>query len=210
MKILFEDRDIVVCIKERGLLSQEGKEGEKTVPFLLREQCKSEIYPVHRLDREVGGVMVYAKNKRSAAFLSSQVSDRTMKKEYLAVIEGMPEEKEGQLEDLLYFDKSKNKSFTVKKERRGVKKALLSYKVIGEREGFSLVRAALHTGRTHQIRVQFASRKMPLVGDRRYGSKTDSKIIALWSCHISFVHPSDKKTMTFEEFPEEEMFCFRA
>lgn len=208
MKILFEDKDIVVCIKERGLLSQEGKEGEKTLPLLLRQQCKSEIYPVNRLDKEVGGVMVYAKNKKSAASLSSQVSDRTMQKQYLAVIEGVPEEKEGQMEDLLYFDKSKNKSFTVKKERRGVKKALLSYKVVSERDGFSLVRVTLHTGRTHQIRVQFASRKMSLAGDRRYGSKTESRTIALWSCYISFVHPSDKKIMTFEELPDEEIFSF--
>lgn len=206
MKILFEDKDVVVCIKERGVLSQEGKEGERTMPLLLSEQLESEIYPVHRLDKEVGGVMVYAKNKKSAANLSSQVSDRTMEKQYLAVIEGLPEEKEGKLEDLLFFDKSKNKSFTVKKERRGVKKALLSYKVISEKEGLSLVRVTLHTGRTHQIRVQFASRKMPLVGDRRYGSKKESRIIALWSCYISFIHPVTKERMTFEEIPEEEIF----
>ena len=206
MKILFEDKDIVVCIKERGILSQEGKEGERTMPLLLSEQTGSEIYPVHRLDKEVGGVMVYAKNKKSAASLSAQVSDRTMVKEYLAVIEGTPEEKEGMLEDLLFFDKGKNKSFTVKKERRGVKKALLSYKVISEKDGLSLVRVTLHTGRTHQIRVQFASRKMPLVGDRRYGSKKESRIIALWSSYISFIHPVTKKEMSFEEFSEEEIF----
>ncbi len=207
MKILFEDKDIVVCIKERGILSQEGKEGERTMPLLLREELKSEIYPVHRLDKEVGGVMVYAKNKKSAASLSAQVSDRTMEKEYLAVIEGTPEEKEGELSDLLFFDKAKNKSFTVKKERRGVKKALLSYKVISEKDGLSLVRATLHTGRTHQIRVQFASRKMPLVGDRRYGSRKESGIIALWSCYISFMHPVTKEKMIFEEFSQEEIFC---
>ena len=207
MKILFEDKDIVVCIKERGILSQEGKAGERTMPLLLREELKSEIYPVHRLDKDVGGVMVYAKNKKSAASLSAQVSDRTMEKEYLAVIEGTPGEKEGELSDLLFFDKAKNKSFTVKKERRGVKKALLSYKVISEKDGLSLVRVTLHTGRTHQIRVQFASRKMPLVGDRRYGSRKESGIIALWSCYISFMHPVTKEKMIFEEFSQEEIFC---
>lgn len=206
MKILFEDKDVVVCIKERGILSQEGKDGERTMPLLLREELKSEIYPVHRLDKEVGGVMVFAKNKKSAAFLSSQVTDRIMEKEYLAVTEGVPEEKEGTLEDLLFFDKSKNKSFTVKKERRGVKKALLSYKVIGEKDGLAVIRVSLHTGRTHQIRVQFASRKMPLAGDRRYGSKRESRIIALWSCYISFVHPSSKERMSFEKFSDEEIF----
>lgn len=208
MKILFEDKDIVVCIKERGLLSQQGREGEKTVPLLLSEQCKSEIYPVHRLDKEVGGVMVYAKNKKSAAFLSAQVSDRTMEKQYLTVVEGEPTKEEGQLEDLLFFDKSKNKSFTVKKERRGVKKALLSYKVTGKKEGLSLVRVTLHTGRTHQIRVQFASRKMPVVGDRRYGSKKESRIIALWSCGLSFIHPVSKERMDFEEMPADDIFQF--
>ena len=207
MKILFEDKDIVVCIKERGILSQEGKAGERTMPLLLREELKSEIYPVHRLDKDGGGVMVYAKNKKSAASLSAQVSDRTMEKEYLAVIEGTPGEKEGELSDLLFFDKAKNKSFTVKKERRGVKKALLSYKVISEKDGLSLVRVTLHTGRTHQIRVQFASRKMPLVGDRRYGSRKESGIIALWSCYISFMHPVTKEKMIFEEFSQEEIFC---
>ncbi len=208
MEILFEDKDIIVCIKERGIISQDGKEGEKTLPFLLSLHTGGEIYPVHRLDKEVGGVMVFAKNKKSAAILSSQVSDRTMEKEYLTVVEGSPEEKNGLLEDLLFFDRSKNKSFTVKKERRGVKKALLSYSVKGEKDGLSLVRVKLHTGRTHQIRVQFASRKMPIVGDRRYGSKKGSDIIALWSCYISFIHPSTKEKMAFEKMPEEEIFCF--
>lgn len=208
MKILYEDKDIVVCIKERGILSQAGKQGERTMLILLEEETGGEVYPVHRLDREVGGVMVYARNKKSAAHLSQQVSDRTMEKEYLAVVGGVPEEKTGILEDLLYFDKSKNKSFTVKKERRGVKKASLGYTVLGEKDGLSLVHVLLHTGRTHQIRVQFASRKMPLVGDRRYGSKRESRNIALWSYRISFVHPVTKERMTFEEMPTEEIFSF--
>lgn len=206
MEILFEDKDLIVCIKERGVLSQEGKDGEKTMPSLLSAETGSEIYPVHRLDKEVGGVMVYAKNQRTAAALSSQVIDRTMVKEYITLAEGCPEEKEGTMEDLLFFDRSKNKSFTVKKERRGVKKASLSYKVLEEKDGLSLLRVRLHTGRTHQIRVQLASRKMPIVGDRRYGSKRESKIIALWSCFISFVHPVTGKRMSFERFSEEDVF----
>ncbi len=199
MEILFEDKDLIVCVKERGVLSQEGKEGEKTMPSLLSAQTGSEIYPIHRLDKEVGGVMVFAKNHKSAAVLSSQVTDRTMEKEYITLIEGVPEDREGTLEDLLFFDRSKNKSFTVKKERHGVKKASLSYRVLNEKEGLSLVRVRLHTGRTHQIRVQFASRKMPIAGDRRYGSKSESKIIALWSCYISFLHPATGEKMTFEK-----------
>ena len=206
MEILFEDKDLIVCLKERGILSQQGREGERTMLTLLSEHTGGELYPVHRLDREVGGVMVFAKNKKSAAALSAQVSDRTMEKEYIAVIDGTPEEKEGTMEDLLFFDKGKNKSFTVKKERRGVKKASLSYKVLAEGDGISLVRVRLHTGRTHQIRVQFASRKMPLVGDRRYGSKREGKIIALWSCFISFLHPVTGERMEFERLSEENVF----
>lgn len=208
MEILYEDKDLIVCIKERGVLSQEGKEGERTMISLLSAYTGGEIYPVHRLDKEVGGVMVFARNQRTAAFLSSQVTDRTMEKEYITVVEGSPDEKDGTMEDLLFFDRSKNKSFTVKKERRGVKKALLSYKVLAEKDGLSVVRVKLHTGRTHQIRVQFASRKMPIVGDRRYGSKSDSKTIALWSCYISFIHPVTKEKMTFEKMSEESTFDF--
>ncbi len=206
MEILYEDKDLIVCIKERGVLSQEGKDGEKTMLSLLSAETGSVIYPVHRLDKEVGGVMVFAKNQRAAASLSAQVTDRTMEKEYITLVEGIPEEKEGNMEDLLFFDRSKNKSFTVKKERRGVKKASLSYRVLNEKEGLSLVRVKLHTGRTHQIRVQFASRKMPIVGDRRYGSKRESKIIALWSCYISFIHPVTKERMKFEKMSEEDVF----
>ncbi len=208
MEILFEDKSVIVCLKERGLLSQEGKEGELTMLSLLSAHTGGEIYPVHRLDKEVGGVMVFAKTKKAAADLSSQVTDRTMEKEYITVAEGTTEEKEGIMEDLLFFDRSKNKSFTVKKERRGVKKASLSYKVLSEKDGLSLVRVRLHTGRTHQIRVQLASRKMPIVGDRRYGSKRESKIIALWSCYISFVHPVTGERMEFEKMSQEEIFIF--
>ncbi len=208
MEILFEDKELIVCIKERGLLSQKGKEGEVTMLTLLSEHTGKEVYPVHRLDREVGGVMVFAKTPKAASALSSQVTDRTMEKEYITVAQGCPDEKEGTMEDFLFFDKSKNKAFTVKKERRGVKKALLSYKVLNEKDGHSLIRVKLHTGRTHQIRVQLASRKMPIVGDRRYGSKAESKIIALWSCFISFVHPVTGERMSFEKMSEEEIFNF--
>ena len=205
MEVLFEDKNLIVAIKERGLLSEEH-ESKPNMVTLLKEITKGEIFPVHRLDKDVGGVMVYAKTKKAAADLSKQVGDRTMDKIYYARLHGMPEEKEGDLEDLLYFDKGKNKSFVVKKERKGVKKALLSYKVLSENNDSALVEVKLHTGRTHQIRVQFASRKMPLYGDRRYGAKDDSKIIALWSEEISFIHPVTKEKMTFSRLPEESIF----
>lgn len=198
MKILYEDKDIVVCIKQRGVLSQYDEKKPDMIS-LLKAECGSEIYPVHRLDKEVGGVMVYAKNQNSAAALSAQVADRSFDKIYLARVYGKPENEEGTIEDWLYFDKSKNKSFTVKKERRGVKKALLEYELLESDGSTSLVRVKLHTGRTHQIRVQFASRKMPLLGDRRYGARDEKKMIALWSHCISFVHPSSKERLSFTE-----------
>lgn len=204
MEILFEDKDVIVAIKERGLLSEENS--KPNMVTLLKEYTKGEIFPVHRLDKDVGGVMVYAKTKKAASELSKQAGDRTMEKTYLAVLHGAPEGKSGILEDLLFFDKGKNKSFTVKKERKGVKKALLSYNVLNEKAELSLVEVKLMTGRTHQIRVQFASRKMPLVGDRRYGAKDDSKIIALWSKEISFIHPAKGERMSFQNLPQEEIF----
>ena len=205
MEVLFEDKNLIVAIKERGLLSEEH-ESRPNMVRSLKEVTGGEIYPVHRLDKDVGGVMVYAKTKSAAASLSAQAGDRTMKKTYLAFIHGSPEEKRGMLENLLFFDKSKNKSFVVKKERRGVKKALLQYEVVSEKDGNSLVEVELLTGRTHQIRVQFASRKMPLFGDRRYGAKDDSNIIALWSKEISFLHPVTKERMSFQKLSGEEIF----
>lgn len=206
MEILFEDKDVIVAIKERGLLSEENS--KPNMVTLLKEHTKGEIFPVHRLDKDVGGVMVYAKTKKAASELSKQAGDRTMEKTYLAVLHGAPEGKSGNLEDLLFFDKGKNKSFTVKKERKGVKKALLSYNVLNEKAELSLVEVKLMTGRTHQIRVQFASRKMPLVGDRRYGAKDDSKIIALWSKEVSFINPDSGERVSFKKLPDETVFSF--
>ena len=205
MEVLFEDKNLIVAIKERGLLSEEH-ESKPNMVRSLKEVTGGEIYPVHRLDKDVGGVMVYAKTKSAAASLSAQAGDRTMRKTYLAILHGKPQEESGTLEDLLFFDKGKNKSFVVKKERRGVKKAILNYRVISQKDGNALIEVELLTGRTHQIRVQFASRKMPLFGDRRYGAKDESRIIALWSKEISFLHPITKERMTFCKLSEEEIF----
>lgn len=201
MNILYEDKHIIVCQKQRGLLSQDGG-GKPSFTDKIKEHTKTEIYPVHRLDKDVGGVMVYAKTQHSAAELSKQVADRTMEKNYLAVVHGKPEG--GDMEDLLFFDRGKNKSFVVERERKGVKKALLSYETVETREDKSLVRVALHTGRTHQIRAQFASRKMSLYGDRRYGGRDEEKTIALWSYRIAFNHPVTKERMSFELLPQED------
>ena len=194
--IIYEDKDLVVCLKPKGVLSQIGKEGQKNMIDMISSECGCEIYPVHRLDKEVSGIMVYAKTKASAANLSNQVSSREMEKHYIATTEKSILDCEGVMEDLLYFDKAKNKSFVVKKERKGVKKAILEYKEISSDENTTSFRVRLLTGRTHQIRVQFASRKHPLIGDRKYGSKLNCDI-GLVSCFISFSHPKTKEVMEF-------------
>lgn len=198
MEIIFEDKDIVVAIKPPEILSQGDEKGRANAVDILKDMTGSEIFPVHRLDKGVGGVMVFAKNSKSAAELSRQVSDRTMEKTYLALLHGEITEEKGRLEDLLFFDRGKNKSFVVKRERRGVKKALLDYECIEKGDGRSLVKVKLITGRTHQIRVQFSSRGYPLFGDRRYGAKDEEKNIALLSKGISFLHPKTGERMSFE------------
>jgi len=182
IEIIYEDKDIVSCVKPVGLSSEEG------LPNALKQQLKSEIFTLHRLDTPVGGVMVYAKNKQAAARISKKIAERSdFDKTYLVVCEGCFDEAEGTMEDLLFKDSSKNKSFVVKKERKGVKKALLDYRVLGRAEFngklCSLVSVTLKTGRSHQIRVQFASRKHPLLGDRKYGSRIECPI-ALFSHKI--------------------------
>lgn len=217
MEILYEDKNILFCVKPAGVLSQSDGKGRGNMPTLLAEICGCEIYPVHRLDMEVGGVMVFAKNSQAAAKMSAiTASHEDFRKEYLAVVEGTPE-KTGLLEDLLYHDKNKNKTYVVKRERRGVKKASLSYEVLqtlsadNGRE-LSLVKVRLYTGRTHQIRVQFASRGYPIVGDRRYGASVGNNKIHLFSHKIEFLSPFDNKLLSFAAIPESvgawSAFCY--
>ena len=196
LNILFEDNDIIVCEKPSGLLS----EGAGSLTEILGDRAE-QIFCVHRLDRETSGVMVYAKTSAAAAALSEQIRDSVFEKEYIALIEGSPEQDTGVLEDMLFYDRTKNKSFVVKggKTRKGVKRASLEYSVISKNADASLVRIKLHTGRTHQIRVQFASRGMPIVADRRYGAKpSEQKSFSLRACSISFYHPRTNEKMKFE------------
>lgn len=192
MEIIYESRELVVCVKPVGLESQ------AQAPEELHKQLGGEFYPVHRLDQNVGGVMVYARTKGAAAELSRAIQDGVMVKEYVAMVHGTPEE-EGDWEDLLFKDSAKNKVFVVKRIRGGVKKARLAYKRLTAGET-SLVRIRLYTGRSHQIRVQFASRKFPLVGDHKYGSKDGATAPMLFSCCITF--PWKGKEMRFEKLPE--------
>ncbi|MBR4864094.1 MAG: RluA family pseudouridine synthase [Oscillospiraceae bacterium] len=192
MEILYSDKDIAVCVKPVGM------DSEQQLPEALKEALGGEIFTLHRLDKNVGGVMVYARNKKAAADLSRCIQDGQMVKEYVATVHGMPPES-GDWEDLLFKDSRKNKVFVVKRERTGVKKARLTFTRLSAGES-STVRIRLYTGRSHQIRVQFASRGFPLVGDHKYGSRDQATAPMLFSCCITF--PYKGKTMEFAKLPE--------
>ncbi len=206
IEILFEDNDIVVCIKPCGILSQSDSKNSESMITLLEKLCGSSIFPLHRLDREVGGVMVYAKNKYSAAKISKAIACNSFNKKYIALVHGIPENLSGEMHDLLFKDSNKNKSFVVKRERKGVKQASLAYttlkKLIINDEKYSIQSVKLFTGRTHQIRVQFSSRKMALAGDKKYGAKDSFKNIGLWSYKIAFDHPKTKQLIEFSASPQ--------
>jgi len=192
MTILYSDRDLAVCIKPVGL------DSEAEVPAALKAELGGELFPIHRLDKNVGGVMVYARTKSAAAALSKAVQEGQMVKEYVALVHGTPPES-GDWEDFLFKDSRKNKVFPVRKERKGVKYARLEFRRL--REGTqSLVHIRLHTGRSHQIRVQFSSRGFPLVGDHKYGSRDTAAAPMLFSCRITF--PWKEETRIFEAQPD--------
>lgn len=198
IEILQETKTSVVCVKPVGIAAQ-GTDPQ-ALPQLLAAQLGCEVYPVHRLDQAVGGVMVYAKTAKEAARLTQSMGEGGMQKTYLAVLTGCPEETSGTLEDLLFHDRVKNKTYVVRRPRGGVKKAVLSYEILAEAEGLSLARVRLQTGRTHQIRVQFASRGCPLAGDGKYGGRGSAPL--LWSYRLSFPDPRDGRMQTFEKSPE--------
>ena len=204
MKILFIDNHIAVCFKPSGLLS-EG-DGADSLPKLLGDELRERgmhatPLTVHRLDRETAGVMVYALTKKAAAHLSAQFAEGKTEKEYIARAVGKVEPASGTLTDLIFYDRQKGKSFVVKRERKGVKKAILNYEVIeyNQEENISTVRIFLETGRTHQIRVQLSSRGYPLVGDRRYGAPpSNSDSPSLVARRLSFTHPETNEPVEFE------------
>ena len=192
MEILYSDKQIAVCVKPVGL------DSEHEVPKALQEQLGGELFPIHRLDKNVGGVMVYARTKQAAAELSKTVQEGTRVKEYVALVHGTPPEI-GDWSDLLWKDSSKNKVFVVKRERKGVKKARLEFQRLTEGDT-SLVRVRLYTGRSHQIRVQFASRGFPLLGDHKYGARDNSPAPMLFSCCLTFPHSGQLRR--FEYLPD--------
>ena len=210
LDLLYEDKHLIICIKPVGILSQpDTGEGDDMITLLsnYRKEKNEDPYIglVHRLDRNVGGVMVFSKNSSVTKKLSSAIAERNFTKEYFAMVHNCPEERIGVYRDLLFKDSSKNKSFVVKRARKGVKEASLEYSVMNLKNTnqgvISLVKIRLHTGRTHQIRVQFSSRKMPLLGDGKYGSTDNGCEIALWSYRLVFTHPMSKKHMDFCKEP---------
>lgn len=203
MEVLFVDKDIVVCIKPARVLSTDEPGG---LPDLVREALgdpKADIRTVHRLDRVVSGVMVLARNAKAASELSRQIREDTFEKEYLAIIHGCPAQAEGTLTDLLCRDKARRMTMVAGEPGKGVQEAVLDYRVLDRTGDMSRVQIHLRTGRTHQIRVQFSSRGMPLVGERKYCTLEDPCEIALWSHKIGFSHPTTGKWVEFSQEPPE-------
>lgn len=205
MEILYQDTAITVAVKPPQLLSEQTERGDGFADLLAAQNKNQYVGVVHRLDRGVGGVMVYARTPQAAAKLSLAVQNHLLKKEYLAVIHGEMSDCEGRLCDLLYHDRQKNKSFVVDRARKGVKEAILDYRVARviehpEYGKLSLVRISLLTGRTHQIRVQFSSRQHPLLGDGKYGAH-DACPIALFSRSLTLPHPTNGTSLCFEKEP---------
>ena len=203
MELIYQDRDIVVCLKPARVLSTDEPGG---VPDLVREALgdpKADVRTVHRLDRVVAGVMVMGRNAKAASELSRQIRDGEFEKEYMAVVHGTPETEQGTLRDLLGRDKARRMTYVASEPAKGVQEAVLDYRVLGTASDMSKVRIRLHTGRTHQIRVQFASRNMPLLGERKYSTREDGCEIALWSCMLRFTHPGTGERMTFFREPPE-------
>lgn len=201
MEILYQDTDILVCIKPPRVLSTDEPGG---VPELVREALgdpSADIRTVHRLDRVVSGLMVLARSAAAASELSRQIRENHFGKAYFAVLHGTPDAASGTLVDLLLRNKQERKTYVVQKMEKGVQEAVLEYWTLGSAQGLTKVRIQLHTGRTHQIRAQFSSRQLPLVGDRKYSLNDDPCEIALWSHLLRFQHPRTGEELTFTAEP---------
>lgn len=212
LKVIYEDNHIIVVEKIPNIPSQSDKTGDIDMLTLVKNYIKEKynkpgnVYLglVHRLDRPVGGIMVFAKTSKAAGRLSQQVRDKIFKKEYLTVVDGKIDKKSGTLEDYLYKDERNNISKVVNKDKKNAKLAKLDYEVLAYNEvkNLSLVKVNLHTGRHHQIRVQFSNFGHSIFGDQKYGTRGQGKQIALWAYKLSIKHPITKEDMTFKDFPE--------
>jgi 23S rRNA pseudouridine1911/1915/1917 synthase len=210
-RLIYEDNHLLVVEKPVNIPSQADESNDPDLLSILKQDLKcryqkpGEVYLglVHRLDRPVGGVMVFAKTSKAAARLSAQIRDGGFAKLYLAVVLGLPENTQGTLKNWLLKDSCLNKVKVVSESQMGAKEAILDYQVIAEREGLSLVRINLQTGRSHQIRVQFSAIGHPLYGDQKYGADCTKpgQQIALWSTQIRCLHPTKNEEMTFQSAP---------
>ena len=199
MELIYQDKDIVVCVKPSGILSTDEPGG---MPDLVREALgDNNVRTVHRLDRMVSGLMVLARRSKAASELSRQIRENEFQKEYMAVVHGHPVENSATLRDFLGRDKARKMTYVADAPAKGVQEAVLDYQVVSSNDAFSKVRIRLHTGRTHQIRVQFASRGLPLVGERKYSELDDPCEIALWSYRLAITHPSTGKPMVVTHEP---------
>ena len=213
LKVIYEDNHIIVVEKIPNVPSQEDETGDISMMSLVKDYIKEKynkpgnVYLglVHRLDRPVGGVMVFAKTSKAASRLSNQVREKVFKKEYLAVVDGKLEQEKGTLENYLYKDKKTNTSYVVNKDKKDSKYAKLDYEVIkyDKENNLSLIKINLHTGRHHQIRVQLANIGHSIYGDQRYGTRGKNKQIALWAYKLSIEHPTKKERIEFEDLPKE-------
>lgn len=207
MEFLYLDKRVVVCVKPAGVLSTDEPGG---MPELIRQalgDAQACVRTVHRLDRVVGGVMVFARSVYAARELSRQVREGQFAKEYLAVVHGAPEPPCGRMEDLLRRDTAARKTYVADGPGRDVRPAALEYETLDTRRGLALVRVKLLTGRTHQIRCQFASRGLALAGDRKYGGGVDACDVALWSHKVRFIHPESGEAMKFMQ-PAPDIYPF--
>lgn len=212
LKILFEDNHIIVVEKKPNIPSQADKTADIDMLTIVKQYIKEKhnkpgnVYLglVHRLDRPVGGIMIFAKTSKAASRLSDQVREKVFKKKYLAVVDGKFEQKEGTLENYLYKDERNNTSRVVKKDKKNAKLAKLDYRVLkyNEVKKLSLVEIDLHTGRHHQIRVQLSNFGHSIFGDQKYGTRGKGKQIALWAYELTIKHPITKEEMTFQDLPE--------
>ena len=188
IQLLYIDNDLAVCSKPAGVLSE-----SPGMPDLLIQQLRRPVYPVHRLDQTTGGAMVFAFSPETCNALQKLFQQDLVVKDYLAVISGRPETDVGVFHDLLFHDRKNNKTFVVSSRRKGVREASCEWHVLSTlphgSDTISLVSVRLHSGRTHQIRIQFASRGFPLVGDKKYGSRISAHLPSLWASRITFKHP---------------------
>lgn len=212
LKVLYEDNHIIVVEKPVNIPSQGDKTGNMDMLTIIKKYLKEkynkpgEVYLglVHRLDRPTGGVMVFAKTSKAAGRLSEQVRDKKMHKKYLCIVDGKLDKEKDKLTDFLLKNEKTNTSKVVKEGTKNSKEAVLDYEVIkyNEEINLSVVKVNLHTGRHHQIRLQFSSRGHSLYGDQKYGTRGRGKQLALWAYYLSFEHPTKKELMEFEDYPE--------